>query len=614
LLILAILLQAYQAFATNKYVSSPGASVGFCYSDVILPDSGTTNNVIDSSESPVTFSSLNPPTVSKNFNPNSIAANGISTMTITLGNTNAAPAIMLAPLVDKLPPEVQVAGFVSNTCGGVVTAILGTNIVVLTGGTIPVEGSCSVVVRVSSCIAGTYTNIIPPGALQTTVGNNTAPAQASLQVSSSSISQIISFATSFVNAMTFSIKPTFPPGSLPWSVQPGVTFLWKIIAKLFFSGGTNVPSSAKLFSSSCGAAFNGNSYCGLVGSNGGVPFVMQSFNGGTTWSTVTVPGLPAQGTMSAISCTTNPSGVSTCVGIGVDKTQVPNLPIAIQTTNSGTNWSIVLPFPMGSIANFSGVDCTSNASNTLCQIAGFDMDQGGSVIYNYTAALPFWLPNPLNQDVSSNATYISCASLPTSDISCLVGLQNNGTGPTLVRTFGTADGLTYTATPIVNPVTQGAGIVVNATACILNTSAVYCVAAGSNGTSPFLVQNTDLSNDNGWSLVPTAATGELLGASCVSFSNLPRCNAAGSTPNLATIPTPYIIATNDGASWSTQVVLNNGTLTGTYNTSSCTLSSGLPLCFVTGVDTANNPISADTLGGNASWQNISGITTIFTTM
>jgi hypothetical protein len=122
------------------------------------------------------------PTVNKSFSPASITAGGTSTLTLTLSNPNVTAATLTAPLTDTLPIGVTVAGAASTTCGGTVTAALSGSTVTLTGGSIPADGSCTVTVNVAALTAGSYFNSLAAGALQTSNGNSTAPAIATLAV------------------------------------------------------------------------------------------------------------------------------------------------------------------------------------------------------------------------------------------------------------------------------------------------------------------------------------------------------------------------------------------------------------------------------------------------
>lgn len=127
--------------------------------------------------------------VAKAFSPAVNAPGGISTLTITLTNSNAAAATLTAALVDTLPAGVVISPSpnASTTCGGgVVTAVAGGGSVTLSAGsTIPggaVSGSCQIIVNVIGAAAGAYTNTIPIGGLQASNGNNTVAAIAILTI------------------------------------------------------------------------------------------------------------------------------------------------------------------------------------------------------------------------------------------------------------------------------------------------------------------------------------------------------------------------------------------------------------------------------------------------
>jgi uncharacterized repeat protein (TIGR01451 family) len=127
------------------------------------------------------------PTLNKAFSPATINAGGVSTLTITLGNTNGTDANLTAPLTDYLPWGVVVSGNASTTCGGTLTANTGSSKVTLTGGSIPANGSCTVTVDVTAKNKGSYYNRLPAGALRTSNGNNAAPAVATLTVKTNSL-------------------------------------------------------------------------------------------------------------------------------------------------------------------------------------------------------------------------------------------------------------------------------------------------------------------------------------------------------------------------------------------------------------------------------------------
>ncbi len=127
------------------------------------------------------------PTLTKAFSPSTIAAGGVSTLTVTLSNANATVATLTAPLVDTLPSGVVIAPSPNGatTCGGgtTVTATAGANTASLASGrTIPANGSCTLSVSVTAPFVGSYLNTLAIAALQTSNGNNLAPALATLTV------------------------------------------------------------------------------------------------------------------------------------------------------------------------------------------------------------------------------------------------------------------------------------------------------------------------------------------------------------------------------------------------------------------------------------------------
>ncbi|MCG8487589.1 MAG: hypothetical protein MI756_08985 [Chromatiales bacterium] len=124
------------------------------------------------------------PTISKTFAPASIATNGTSTLTISLGNANTNPITLTSELVDALPGDVLVEnpnGLVT-TCPGAVTATPGDiQISYANGASIP-AGGCTISVDVTSALDGSYVNTIAAGQMTTSAGNNPQPAVATLGV------------------------------------------------------------------------------------------------------------------------------------------------------------------------------------------------------------------------------------------------------------------------------------------------------------------------------------------------------------------------------------------------------------------------------------------------
>ncbi len=128
---------------------------------------------------------LVPPTVGKSFSPDTIPRNGISTLTITLGNPNSSALTLGADFTDNLPANLIVAAApnIGGTCTtGSVTAFAGTGSITYVAGAVIPPGGCTITVAVTSAFSGGYLNTLPVDALRTDGGNNRLPAVADLVV------------------------------------------------------------------------------------------------------------------------------------------------------------------------------------------------------------------------------------------------------------------------------------------------------------------------------------------------------------------------------------------------------------------------------------------------
>ena len=251
------------------------------------------------------------PALVKSFSPTIIAAGGISTLTITLSNANATVAALTAPLVDTLPSGVVIAPFPNGatTCGGgtTVTATAGTNSVTLPSArTVPANGSCTVSVNVTAPLVGTYINTLAVASLQTSNGNNPAPAVATLTV----LAQL-------------PVVPTLTKAFSPASIAVGgVSTL------------TVTLSNANATVATLTAALIDTLPSGVV--------IAPSPNGATTCGGgATVNAVAGANTVSLPSLRSIPANGSCTVSVGVTASLVGNyvntLPVAALQTSNGNN-------------------------------------------------------------------------------------------------------------------------------------------------------------------------------------------------------------------------------------------------------------------------------------
>jgi uncharacterized repeat protein (TIGR01451 family) len=129
-----------------------------------------------------------PPSISKQFIPSTIASGGTATLSIAFGNGNATAATLTADLIDSLPADVVIAPTPNiQTSAGcdptrVVAPAGGNTLSYLSGATIPANGGCSISVDVTSVVLATHTNTIAINDLQTDIGNNIVTTSSNLSV------------------------------------------------------------------------------------------------------------------------------------------------------------------------------------------------------------------------------------------------------------------------------------------------------------------------------------------------------------------------------------------------------------------------------------------------
>lgn len=184
----------------NVYVTSSTTGV---HTNIILPTDITNNEnrtVPGNLTANLTVEALSDISVRKSFTPPVVSPGGISSLTITLQNTNDLPLVNASvtdPLPGSLTDGVVVAPTpnASTTCaGGSVAAVAGSQTVTMTGGTVPaqiadVPGECTITVDVQGLGSlTTHRNTIPAANVSGTIqGTDTTlvpaqPARADLRI------------------------------------------------------------------------------------------------------------------------------------------------------------------------------------------------------------------------------------------------------------------------------------------------------------------------------------------------------------------------------------------------------------------------------------------------
>jgi uncharacterized repeat protein (TIGR01451 family) len=127
----------------------------------------TTNGISNSNAASAAITIISGVRITKSFNGNTIAANGISRLRINIENFQGQP-LTSATFTDPFGSGVKIAANpqLTNSCGGNLPALPNGTSLVLTNGTIPlafsstIPGQCSIEVNVTKTTAGTFTNTI----------------------------------------------------------------------------------------------------------------------------------------------------------------------------------------------------------------------------------------------------------------------------------------------------------------------------------------------------------------------------------------------------------------------------------------------------------------------
>ena len=175
-------------------------------------ESGTSTSSIATA----TLTAILPPSIAKQFSPSPVLANGTSLLTFSITNSNAGNALGGVAFGDTYPAGLTNANplvpAVSNTCGGVVTAVAGGNSLSLAGGSIAVAGNCTITVPVTAAVTGTYVNT--SGAVSDAVAGSGNTASGTLAVNAPNPSLGVSKKISTNPAGPWTKFVTVAPGTL----------------------------------------------------------------------------------------------------------------------------------------------------------------------------------------------------------------------------------------------------------------------------------------------------------------------------------------------------------------------------------------------------------------
>lgn len=337
-------------------------------------------------------------------------------------------------------------------------------------------------------------------------------------------------------------------GVLKVSTDAGNTWTEKSVSGL--SG------EARFMATSC-TGEGSNAVCAVVGfSKEDGPLLVVSANGGKTWETKPVQGLPeeykGQTLLSTVSCTGSGSTAMCAAGgwFGV----------FAATTDAGKNWTLKtmpdggVPRDMGEVM-FSSVSCTGNGGSARCAAVGGLMTAMGyfpTPVYvsadngnTWETKTSFGFPNDLGGAYLS----ISCTGSGSDDVCAAVGVDINRGGNIsgLFLTTSANGGNDWVKKSVPGLDSNGP---ISSVSCTGSGPTAVCVASGwhaYNAEGPLAV-----SVDGGatWAVkseagVPDSKYSQFHSVSCNGSGPTAHCVAAGEGKNSS-----LLVSEDGGSTWS----------------------------------------------------------------
>ncbi len=533
---------------------------------------GSADATVDQQTVTASITVLQPPSITKSFNPTTVATNTPSTITFSLTNGNTVT--IDSSFTDTLPAGLMVATTPSvvNGCGGTVTATAGSGSISFANATLAV-GTCSIQVNVQSAIDNVYSNSVT---IDSTDAGNGNTSSANLAV---------------INPP--SIAKAFGAASITLNGTTSLTFTL---------------SSSNVNLTLNGVAFTDNLPAGLVVAT---PSNLNNTCGGTATAAA------GSGSVSLSGASLAP-GASCTVSLNVTGTTpgVKNNSVQVSSTNGGSgntsNASITVVSPPTITKSFgaasiplngsTGLSFTINNLNTAVTLTGVgfsDTLPAGLIISTPNGLTGACGGGTITATQATNVISLSGASLPASG-SCTfsvnvtgtaAGLQNNTTSA-VTSTEGGAGGtasasITVVAPPSIAKAFNPSTIALNATTQLTftitnpaaNTAALAGVAFTDTLPTGLTVANSS-SSACGGTLTTTSPAGIALSGAAIAVNS--QCQ-------FTVIVTGA--AAGNYANTTGNVTSTNG---GTGNTASANLSVGTPPTITKAFGAASIPLNGAT--------------------
>ncbi len=539
-----------------------------------------------------------PPTIAIAFSPATIALGGTSTLTISLtnpaGNDGAETGVAF---MDTLPAGLVVAtpnGLIDNA-GGTATATAGSSSISLTGGSLAVGATDTIVVNVTGNTAGIENDTA--GAVSSTNGGTGAVSNtASLTVAAPPIDTMgFSSATIPLNGTAvLTIDVTNPNTNVPFS---GLAFTDTLPAGLVVASVTNLGNSlggiATAVAGSSTVSLSGGSLAegagadlvvDVTGTTAGVKnnLVAVSSNEGGTGNTatasITVVAPPT--IMQSFSAASIPLGGSTSLSFTVSNTNATTSLTGVgfmETLPAG----LVIATPSGLTGSVGGGTIMATAGGTTVTLSGATLAAGSSGTFsiNVTGVAAGNRSATTGAVTSTNGGTGTTASASIEVVAPpTIAIAFN---PTAVAPNGTST-LTISLT---NPAANGVAETGVAFTDILPTGLVVATPNGLTDTA-------------GGTVTATAGSGSISfsgGILAVGATATITVNVTGTTAGIRNDTTGAVSSTNGGtgaaSNTATLTVGNPPNLTAAFAASSIALNGSTTLTFTIANSNAVLPLN-----------------------
>ncbi|NNM60336.1 MAG: hypothetical protein HKM04_11055 [Legionellales bacterium] len=345
--------------------------------------------------------------------------------------------------------------------------------------------------------------------------------------------------------------------------------------------------SGDLFNAASCTGLGSTSVCtiaGVGGAGGGKPLVSVSTNGGVTWTTPVITGLPTTGGYQTTACSGTGSQ-TVCLAAGFSNTGTDFPPLAV-STDGGVTWGLKSVSGATAGGSFGGSACSGNNAAGDCIAVGSSSTHAPLIDQSTNGGTTWSVQSISGAPATGIFDAASC-----SGNTCIAAGQA-GTAPLLAAT--TDGGATWSVKTITGAPATGNFLAVSCADQV-------CVADGqnSNANVPIVAKSTDGGATWAMQTISGLTSGFFETAACSGSGATVVCalggDSVGSPPLLA-------VSTNSTASWSLKSI-TGGPTTGFIAGASCTGNGSSAICIGGGrkLSGGNAVLLVISTNGGVSW-------------